>query len=132
MKNLKLYIVVAALLGSALTLVGYKFLEEENVQIHQTGGGAPDVRLASLSNSGTTLPTDFTYPAEQTLPKVVHIKVSQKVKNQAFNPFGGQQLPEELQQFFQPFPTDVAAMLQGNLGKRALAAASSSAPMGTS
>ncbi|MBI1227035.1 MAG: Do family serine endopeptidase [Bacteroidetes bacterium] len=103
MKNLKLYIVFAALLGSFLTLVGYKFLEADPVQIHQTGGGVERTRLTSLSsNTGTTLPTDFTYPAEQTLPKVVHIKISQKVKNQAFNPFGGQ-LPDGFQQFFQPF-----------------------------
>ncbi len=104
MKNLKLYVIAAALLGSTLTLAGYKFLEKDQVQIHQTGGGVERTRLTSLSsNSGTTLPTDFTYPAEQTLPKVVHIKVSQKMKNQAFNPFGGQQLPDGFEQFFQPF-----------------------------
>jgi len=104
MKNLKLYILFAAFMGSALTLVGYKFLEKDPVQIHQTGGGALSTRLTSLSNGNTTtIPTDFTYPAEQTLPKVVHIKVSQKMKNQAFNPFGSQQLPDGFEQFFQPF-----------------------------
>lgn len=104
MKNLKLYIVFAAFLGSFLTLVGNKFLEKDNVQVYQTaGGGAPSTHLASLSNNGTTsLPTDFTYPSEQTLPKVVHIKVSQKMKGQAFNPFGGQ-LPDGFEQFFQQF-----------------------------
>ncbi|MCC6726350.1 MAG: Do family serine endopeptidase [Saprospiraceae bacterium] len=103
MKNLKLYIVFAALLGSFFTLLGSKLLERDSDQTAQAGGGANVAHLASLSSGTTSLPTDFTYPSEQTLPKVVHIKVTQKMKSQAFNPFGSDQLPDGFGQFFSPF-----------------------------
>ncbi|MCB9341852.1 MAG: Do family serine endopeptidase [Lewinellaceae bacterium] len=100
---MKLYIVLAAFLGSGLTLGGYKLLEKDNVQIIHTANDAPKAHFTGLNNTTTMVATDFTVAAEQTLPKVVHIKVTQKMKGQAFSPFGGQQMPEEFQRFFGPF-----------------------------
>ncbi|MCB0521928.1 MAG: hypothetical protein KDD27_23500, partial [Saprospiraceae bacterium] len=97
MNKMKLYIVLAAFLGSGLTLGGYKLLEKDNVQIIHTANDAPKAHFTGLNNTTTMVATDFTVAAEQTLPKVVHIKVTQKMKGQAFSPFGGQQMPEEFQ-----------------------------------
>ncbi len=105
MKNVKLYVIVAALLGSALTLGGYKLLERDQFKIvHTNGNEVSQIHYTGLNGNPASAPADFTSAAEQTLPKVVHIKVTQKIKSQAFNPFGGgNQAPEDLRQFFQPF-----------------------------
>ena len=104
MKNVKLYIVLAALLGSALTLGGYKLLEKESVQVIHTSSHNPaNAHFTGTNGNVSNAPADFTYASELTLPKVVHIKVTQKIKGQALNPFGGQQMPEEFQHFFSPF-----------------------------
>lgn len=105
MKNAKLYIVLAAFLGSVFTLGGYKLLEKEQVKvIRMNENGLAKTHFTNLNGNVTTVPADFTLASEQTLPKVVHIKVTEKVKGQAFNPFGGGgQMPDDLRQFFQPF-----------------------------
>lgn len=104
MKNVKLYIVIAALLGSALTLAGYKLLEKEQVKVIQTNeSGSVKAHFTGLGDNVTGVPVDFTFASEQTLPKVVHIKVLQKVKSQDFSFGGSGQLPDDLRRFFQPF-----------------------------
>lgn len=99
MKNIRIYIVLAALFGGAVSLAGYKILERDPVRIVHTADGGTTARYANNNVNGGP-PADFTFAAEQTLPKVVHIKVSKKIKEQAFNPFGGNQLPQEFQRFF--------------------------------
>ena len=92
------YVVLAACLGGALSLTGYKFMERDTARVVHTANAGTGVRYAGYTPGGT--PADFTYAAEQTLPKVVHIKVSKKVREQAFSPFGGSQVPEEFRRFF--------------------------------
>ena len=100
MKSMRIYVVLAALLGGTVSLAGYKLLERESVHIVHTADTGSVSRFTNNNFTSGGTPTDFTFAAEQTLPKVVHIKVSKKVKSQAFSPFGGGQIPEEFQRFF--------------------------------
>jgi Do/DeqQ family serine protease len=103
MNKVKLYVILAAFLGSGLTLGGYKLLEKDSTQIIHSSGDVPKAHFTGLNGNSTMVATDFTMAAEQTLPKVVHIKVKQKMKGQAYSPFGRQQMPEEFERFFGPF-----------------------------
>lgn len=100
MKLIKVYLLLAAFAGGTISLAGYKFLEHESVRIVHTADNSAAPHYANYNNTNGGAPADFTFAAEQTLPKVVHIRVSKKVREQVFNPFGGSQIPEEFQRFF--------------------------------
>lgn len=104
MKSIPVYLFLAALAGGAASLGGYKLLDNESaVHIVHSADNSTGAHFTALGANNNGAPTDFTFAAEQTLPKVVHIKVSKKMREQAFSPFGGSQIPEEFQRFFAPF-----------------------------
>jgi Do/DeqQ family serine protease len=84
--------VLAAILGSVITLAAYEWLgNKENVKLEFTNG-VPTSKVAySVNEKGEVVPLDFTATAEKVTPAVVHIKSTQSQsrtgETQYFNPF---------------------------------------------
>lgn len=100
-----LVIVAAAVLGGIVTLGGAHLLGWDHSTTSAPVAGIPqNVHLTSYvpgNNGGAMM--DFTYASAKTLPGVVHIQSTIKVKEQPFAggmPFDLQNLPDPFRQFF--------------------------------
>lgn len=99
------FIAIAAMFGGIISLAGAHLLGWGHVSQNTPVVNLPkNVRLASFEsgNNGTAV-ADFTYTSAKTLPVVVHIQSTVKVKDQAMAngmPFDLQDLPDPFRQFF--------------------------------
>ncbi|HEX5170305.1 MAG TPA: Do family serine endopeptidase [Cyclobacteriaceae bacterium] len=84
--------VLAAILGSVITLAAYEWLgKKENVRL-DFSSGVPTSKVAfPVDENGVVVPLDFTATAEKVTPAVVHIRSTQSqsrsAESQYFNPF---------------------------------------------
>lgn len=84
--------VLAAILGSMITLAAYEWLgNKENVKL-DFNSSVPTSKVAlSVNEKGEVIPLDFTATAEKVTPAVVHIRSTQSQsrteESQYYNPF---------------------------------------------
>lgn len=84
--------VLAAMLGSIITLAAYEWLgKKETVRLDFNGAVPTSKVVYSVNEKGEVAPLDFTATAEKVTPAVVHIRSTQsktsKTESQYFNPF---------------------------------------------
>lgn len=82
-------LLLAAVLGSALTISAFKIIEQDDKTLKiEHISGAPVVDAAfTLNKDGEIVPLDFTEVAKHVMPAVVHIK-STLVQNTGREPYG--------------------------------------------
>lgn len=83
-------LIIAAVLGSALSIGTLKLLDKENsktLKIEHISGTPVVGATYTLNNDGEIVPLDFTEVAEKVMPAVVHIKSTQvqQINNQQYN-----------------------------------------------
>jgi Do/DeqQ family serine protease len=93
-------LIVAAILGSALTIGTFKLIEpgrDKSVKIEHISGSPVVGAAYTLNEDGKIVPLDFTAVAKKVMPAVVHIKSTQvqNVKNYNYRSY-----PDPFREFF--------------------------------
>ena len=94
-------LVLAAVLGSTLTVGTMKIFEEDNKDTLRIeyADNTPAMPVVYDENGNVT-PVDFTASAEKTMPAVVHIRSMQRAGEES-QP--RREIPEQFREFFRPF-----------------------------
>jgi Do/DeqQ family serine protease len=92
--------VLAAVLGSALTIGGFLLLVNNNntVKIEHITGTPAVGTTYTVDNNGEIIPLDFKSVSKKVMPAVVHIRSTQLVKNRY-----GNSRPDPYHEFFREF-----------------------------
>ena len=107
-------LLMAAILGSVLTvgLISLIQGEEQTLTIEANPNITAQKTLFTMDSDGNVVPLDFTAAAEKVTGAVVHIR-SLVVNEGSRN---GQQIPEDLKDFFGPFFRDQQPNGRGSIG----------------
>jgi serine protease Do len=97
-------LLMAAVLGSVITVGSYKWLDEDNNKVKiEYAASLPTAKVAyKVDENGKAVPLDFTAAAEKVMPAVVHIRSTQDgprmSESQEYDPFRdffGQRFPQQ-------------------------------------
>ncbi|MDA0196450.1 MAG: Do family serine endopeptidase [Bacteroidetes bacterium] len=102
MKN-TIHLVIAAIIGSSLTLGVYhfgNFSEEKTLMIEHVNSTPVIGTMYTANEKGDIVPLDFTVTAENVMPSVVHIKSTQKLSSRGPQNYQYRKLPDPFRDFF--------------------------------
>lgn len=105
-------LVMAAAMGSAITIGSYKLIEADDVRLASSEYAAPVVNASYDAGNTIEVPVNFTDAAEKVMDAVVHIRSTQTAKVTRNNSDIGS-IPEPFREFFGPYLRDGQRGQQG-------------------